>query len=81
MSRIGFQRSIADFCAIFAPGCSNVAPRLDRSQVGALCMTLGVSHAAATKTLTRVAKIALDYNSKILITRKKIRTTMATGVG
>jgi hypothetical protein len=44
-------------------------------------MTLGVSHAAATKPLTRVAKIALDYNSKILITRKKIRTTMATGVG
>ncbi len=44
-------------------------------------MTLGVSHAAAAKTLTRVAKIALDYNSKILITRKKIRTTMATGVG
>jgi hypothetical protein len=44
-------------------------------------MTLGVTHAAAAKTLTRVAKIALDYNSKILITRKKIRTTMATGVG
>ena len=44
-------------------------------------MTLGVTHAAAAKTLTRVAKIALDYNSKIMITRKKIRTTMATGVG
>ena len=33
-------------------------------------MTLGVSHAAAAKALTRVAKIALDYNSEILITEE-----------